>query len=181
LIDESGLLMAPLVRRTWAWRGQRPELKQKGEHRQKVSLAAALWLPPQRDRLELFFETIINGYFNNEQIADFLEDLVRAIPNRLVVVWDRGSMHRGDPIWSQLARFEPRLSLEELPPYAPMLNPLEPVFSWLKYSRLCNFAPWDADELNRVVFRELQVLAANQSLLQNLWHRSDLPMPRPLC
>jgi transposase len=180
LIDESGLLLAPLVRRTWAWRGKTPQLRQQAKHREKVSLAAALWLPPERDRVGLFYETLVNAYFNNEQIAGFLEDLLREIPNRLVVVWDRGQMHRGDPIRSQRARFEPRLSLEELPSYAPMLNPLEPVFSWLKESRLCNFAPWDAHELNRAVFRELQALADDQSLLRQLWHRSDLPMPQPL-
>ena len=180
MIDESGLLMAPLVRRTWAWRGQRPQLKQQGKHREKVSVAAALWLPPERNRVGLFFETVVDAYFNNEQIAGFLEDLMREIPNRMVVVWDRGQMHRGDPIRDQLARFQPRLSLEELPSYAPMLNPLEPVFSWLKYSRLCNFAPGDAQELNRATFRELQALAADQRMLRELWHRSDLPMPRPL-
>jgi len=172
--------MAPLVRRTWAWRGQRPQFKQQGKHREKVSLAAALWLPPKRNRLCLFFETLVNAYFNNEQVAGFLEDLLREIPNRSVVVWDRGQMHRGEPILSQLARFQPRLSLEELPPYAPMLNPLEPVFSWLKNSRLCNFAPWDAHELNRAIFRELTALADDQNLLRQLWHRSDLPLPRPL-
>src|SRR5581483_592828 len=41
-VDESGLLMAPLVRRTWAPRGHRPVLRQRGRHREKVSLAAAL-------------------------------------------------------------------------------------------------------------------------------------------
>ena len=42
LIDESGLLMAPLLRRTWALRGQRPVLQQAGAHRQKVSLSVTI-------------------------------------------------------------------------------------------------------------------------------------------
>ena len=50
-IDESGLLMAPLVRRTWAPRGQTPELAQRSGHREKVSVAAALGLSPHRDRM----------------------------------------------------------------------------------------------------------------------------------
>jgi hypothetical protein len=169
--------MAPLVRRTWAWRGERPQLKQKSKHREKVSLAAAICVSPAGNRLKLFFETLVNAYFNNEQIAEFLEDLMREIPNRLVVVWDRGPMHRGDFIRGQVARFRPRLSLEELPSYAPMLNPLEPVFGWLKDSRMCNFAPWTAQELNHAIFRELATLADDQGLLRNLWHRSELPMP----
>ena len=40
LIDASGLLMAPLVRRTWAPRGQAPRLHQKSGRREKVSVAA---------------------------------------------------------------------------------------------------------------------------------------------
>lgn len=171
--------MAPLVRRTWAWRGHPPELEQQGKHRQKVSLAAALWLPSEGNRIGLFFETVLDAYFNNEQIAGFLEDMMREIPHRIVLVWDRGQMHHGDPIRDQVARFQPRLSLEELPSYAPMLNPLECVFSWLKYSRLCNFAPRNTHELNDAIFRELQTLAKDQRLLHELWHRSELPMPRP--
>lgn len=38
--------MAPLVRRTWAFRGATPRLEQKGKHREKVSVAAALCLSP---------------------------------------------------------------------------------------------------------------------------------------
>jgi hypothetical protein len=75
LIDESGLLMAPLVRRTWAPRGQTPELDQCGGPRQKVSVAAALWLSPRRDRLGLFFRTLPDGYFDNWTVAAFLESV----------------------------------------------------------------------------------------------------------
>ena len=42
LIDESGVLLAPLVRRTLARRGQTPLLFQNAQHRDKVSLLAAL-------------------------------------------------------------------------------------------------------------------------------------------
>jgi len=47
--------MAPLVRRTWAPRGQTPELHQKSGRREKVSVAAEMWLSPRRDHLGLFF------------------------------------------------------------------------------------------------------------------------------
>ena len=63
-MDESGLLMAPLVRRTWAPRGQPPDLDQGGGPRQKVSVAAALGLSPRRDRLGLYTRTLVNDYFD---------------------------------------------------------------------------------------------------------------------
>jgi hypothetical protein len=55
LIDESGLLMAPLARRTWSPRGRTPEQEQKSGTREKVSIAAAVWLSPSRDLLGLYF------------------------------------------------------------------------------------------------------------------------------
>jgi transposase len=180
LIDESGLLMAPLVRRTWARRGQTPILQQRGKHREKVSVAAALWLSPDRKRLGLFYQTLVNGYFNNHRSAAFLERLMREIPERMIVVWDGGAMHKGDPIREQVTRFRPRLSLERLPPYAPMLNPVEPIWSWLKYARLCNFAPVDARQLNEAVVAELTTIRHDQESLRNFWHASDLPLPRTL-
>jgi len=59
--------MAPLVRRTWAPRGQTPDLDQCGT-RQKVSVAAALWLSPRRERLGLYFQTLPDGYFDNSVV-----------------------------------------------------------------------------------------------------------------
>jgi transposase len=43
-IDESGLLLAPVVRRSWAPCGQTPILYQRGRAREKVSIIAALTL-----------------------------------------------------------------------------------------------------------------------------------------
>jgi putative transposase len=180
LIDESGLLMAPLVKRTWALRGHRPVLLQKGKHREKVSLAMALWLSPQRDRLGMIYQTLVNGYFNNEQVAGFLESVAREIPDRIVVLWDGGTMHEGDPIRSEINRLRPRLSVEWLPPWAPMLDPVEQIFSWLKYGRLPNYCPQDARELNKMVFAELNTIYQDQECLRNFWHASDLPLPDPL-
>jgi transposase len=180
LIDESGLLMAPLVKRTWAPRGQRPILQQKGKHREKVSLAVALALSPRRVRLKLLYSTLVNGYFNNENVVGFLEALMRDIPQRIVVLWDRGNMHKGDPIRAHVARFRPRMSLEMLPPWAPMLDPVEPIFSWLKYGRLSNYAPANAHELNDRIHAELDDIRDDQESLFNFWHESDLPLPKPL-
>ena len=54
-MDESGLLMTPLLRRSWALRGHPSESKYKARPLEKVSVAAALWLPPHRDRLHLAY------------------------------------------------------------------------------------------------------------------------------
>lgn len=126
------------------------------------------------------FETLVDAYYNKERSAAFLETLLREIPERIVVVWDGGNMHKGDPIRKVVERFQSRLSLEKLPPYAPTLNPIEPLWSWLKYSRLCNAAPANATELDGNVKRELRPIGDDQEFLRSMWQGSDLPLPRAL-
>jgi transposase len=173
--------MAPLVRRTWALRGRTPELVQRGGGaHEKVSVAAALWLSPRRDHLGLYFHTLADGYFDNWYVTAFLEAMLRDIPGRFVVVWDGGPMHQGEPIRALEAHFGGRLSLERLPPFAPVLNPVEPLWSWLKYSRLNNFAPRDPAELDARVVAELNAVRGDQAFLRSLFHASELPMPLAL-
>jgi len=180
LIDESGLMMAPPARRTWSLRGQTPSQAQRGGHRKKVSVAATLWLSPLRDHPGLYFQTLADGYFDNWYVTAFLEAMLHDLSGRFVVVWDGGGMHKGDPIRELESRFADRLALEPLPPFAPMLNPVEFLWSWLKYSRLNSFAPRDPTELDGRVIAELTSIREDQRFLRNLFHASELPLPRTL-
>jgi hypothetical protein len=180
LIDESGLLMGPLLRRTWSPRGQTPSLVQQGAHRQKVSVIAALGLTPRRDRLRLDYLTLADAYFDNWSVAGFLEAMLCGLEGRFIVVWDGGNMHKGDPIRDLEAQFSDRLVLERLPPFAPTLNPVEALWSWLKWERLSNFAPYDVGELEARTVTELESIREDQAFLRNLFHASDLPLPRTL-
>ena len=172
--------MTPLVRRSWAPRGQPPVLVHKARHREKVSVAGALWLSPLRDRLGLFFETIPDGYFDSEDVAGFVEDLLRELRRPAIILWDGGTMHKGPPINELVQRYKGQLALERLPPHAPELMPMEQTWTWLKYSRLCNFAPHNATQLNDRVLDELRAIHDNQELLRAFFHASDLPLPRAL-
>jgi transposase len=180
LLDESGLLMAPLRRRSWSLRGHPPVIKQKARHREKVSVIGALWLTPKRDQLSLAYQTLVDDYFNNVGVAEFLSGALQWLTDPLVVIWDGGSMHKGGPISELLAQYAGRLHLERLPAHAPMLNPMEQVWTWLKYDKLCNFAPRDAVHLNEAVIRELEPIREDQERLRNFFHASDLPLPRTL-
>lgn len=137
-------------------------------------------MPPRRDHLEWSFQTLVNDYFAKEQVARFVEGLLKEVGGRLVLVWDGGPIHRGESLRGLLAKEAGRLSLETLPPYAPELNPVEPVWGWLKYSRLCNFAPHDAQELHGAVLREMNRLSQDQSLLHGFCKASKLPFWRAL-
>jgi putative transposase len=179
-MDESGLLMAPLLRRSWALRGRPPEQKQKVGHREKVSVAAALWLPPARDRLHLAYQTLVNGYFHNVEVADFLRGAVEGLPDPVIAIWDCGAMHKGPPIRELVDQARGCLDIEPVPPYCPELIPVEFLWSWLKYDQLPNFAPRDAAHLNKAIVRKLEPIRENQPLLRSFFHRSALQLPRTL-
>ncbi len=172
--------MAPLLRRSWSLRGQPPEIKVKASHREKVSVAGALWLTPLRHRLHCAYQTLVNGYFSNEEVAEFLSGALQWLSKPLVVVWDSGTMHKGGPINELVTQSRGRLILEPLPAHAPKLKPVEQVWTWLKYSQLCDFAPQDAHDLNKAIIRELDPIRDDQHRLRNLFHASDLPLPRAL-
>jgi transposase len=180
LLDESGLLMAPLLRRSWALRGHPPESRYQAGHREKVSVAAALWLSPLRDRLHLAYQTLVHDYFTNVEVAEFLSYAVQGLPGPVITLWDGGTMHKGGPIRMLVEQSQGRLNIEPLPAHAPTLMPVEFLWRWLKYGRLCNFTPQNAQQLNKAVIRELDAIWDNQVLLASFWHFSDLPLPLTL-
>jgi transposase len=176
LIDEAGALLAPLVRRTLAPRGQTPILKHRARHRDKVSMAAALTFAPDGE-LGLHFRTYPQSYVNSERAAKFLESLLGEIPGPVLVLWDRGTMHKGAPLRTLKEKY-PRLQTEFLPPYAPQLNPVELLWSFLKYGKMANFAPRDIEELHQRVLEHLLFAQRNPRLLASFWHWSQLPSPQ---
>lgn len=95
LIDESGLLLNPLVRRSWAPRGKTPTIGGDGGHRTKVSVIGAVSVSPAARHLGLYFATLPDGYFDAGAVVEFLRDLLRHLRGRVVVVWDGGGNHKG--------------------------------------------------------------------------------------
>jgi putative transposase len=167
-----------LVRRTLARRGHTPLLKQRGRHREKVSLVAALVWSTALAGLALHFRTYPKDYVNNVKAADFLRAVLAEVPGEVVVLWDGSSNHKGEPI-RQLLRQEPRLSLVRLPPYCPEFNPVEYLWAWLKYGQVPNFAPGDALALEEVVTGHLRTAQKSAQLLRGFWDHCELPAPGP--
>jgi DDE superfamily endonuclease len=63
-------------------------------------------------------------------VVQFLRHLVRHLPGKLLVIWDGAPIHRGRPIKEFLSQgAAKRLRLEQLPGYAPDLNPDEGIWA----------------------------------------------------
>jgi transposase len=177
LIDETGLFLNPLVRRSWSKIGQTPVIAGDGGHRKKVSVIAGLSVSPAAQRLGLYFATEPDSFFTADKVVPFLRDLLQHLRGKVVVVWDRGGNHKG-PIIRKFLSKNRRLTLEMLPPWAPELNPVEGVWSWLKYGELANLVPDDTDELDDEIIERLITLKFDPDLLRALWNRSTLPFPK---
>lgn len=145
-----------------------------------MSVIAALTLSPRRRRVGLLFHTLPDASVTGATVAAFLRRLLRRVRGRLIVVWDRWSGH-GRPAVRAVLAAHPRLTVERLPPYAPDLNPVEHLWSLVKWGELCNFAPADAAELDAAARPVLARLARAQTLLRSCWRGAKLHVPRWRC
>lgn len=174
-IDETGFLMLPTVRRTWAPRGQTPRLHHRTRSHQKVSTIGALTISPRRQRCGLYLHWHPDQNISAEHIVAFLQDLLRHLRGHVIVLWDRLSAHRSRRVQSWREVYD-RLTLEWFPPYAPELNPVEYVWSHLKYHRTANHGLFELDAIHKQVRHEADDTAANQPLLRGFVHASRLPI-----
>ena len=98
----------------------------------------------------------------------FLRDLLTHLWGKEIVVWDGGSNHKGPAIHKSLKRNR-RLTLERLPANASDLNPVEAVWSWLKYGKLANFTPGGVLDLDDWAIEHLVELRHDPDLLRRIW------------
>jgi transposase len=172
-LDESGLLMMPLVRRTWAPRGQTPFLWQRTNSYRKVSAIAVLVVPPRRDRVRLVFQLHPNANINAALALSFLQHLRRHVRGPVVLLWDRLLAHRARIVQSYIAKKETWRS-EYLPPYAPELNPVENVWNYLKTNSMANEALYDLETLTKTARRHGRSLQRRQPLLRSFMKHTPL-------
>lgn len=144
-IDESGVYLLPIVVRSYAPSGQTPILKEFLSY-QHLSLIGAV--TPQ-GRL---FLTMYSHSITAFEIVHFLGQLQRQIPGLLLIIWDGIPTHRSRVVKSYLsAGASKRIHLEQLPGYAPDLNPVEWVWSYLKIADLANVACDHLSELETLL------------------------------
>jgi hypothetical protein len=138
--DESGFLLTPTVRRSWAPRGKTP-IQRYRFRRGRISAISAITVSPVRQRLGLYFCLLDdNQNVNAEDIVSFLKDLKRYLRRPLAIVWDRGNVHdRSREVQRYLAKHS-EIVTEKFPEYVPELNPGEGVWGYIRGHTLCNYA-----------------------------------------
>lgn len=86
--------------------------------------------------------------FKGEDVVRFLEHALHQISGKLLIIWDGSPIHRAKAVKEFLAAgAAARIQLEQLPGYAPDLNPEEGIWKHLKYVELKNVCCRSLSEL----------------------------------
>ncbi len=112
------------------------------------------------------FTQVQEQAYRGPAVVAFLRQLLRQIRGKVLVIWDGAPIHRCQPIKDFLAAgAAQRLQLEQLPGYAPELNPAEGVWNLLKRRELKNRCCQDLEELRWEVGLALRRLRRRPHLL----------------
>lgn len=126
--DETRIVLEALTRRAWLQKGRRTVIKVKRTKQYQNYLGFLNQKSFQCHLYELAWQ-------NQEEIIKAFRRLLKEYPQkRICVIWDNATFHRGVKIRKELGKggLLERVHLINLPPYAPDMNPIEPVWRWAK-------------------------------------------------
>lgn len=152
--------------RTYAPEGETPVLRYRyWEHLSVISA-----ITPDGKLYTMTRDTAFDG----PAIVEFLKHLLRHLPGKLLVVWDRLPAHRSRVIKDFLrAGGAERIYLAQLPSYAPDLNPDEGVWNYLKRVELgnvcCHHLAELRDELRKAIARLRHKVTVIQGFIRQVY------------
>ena len=177
--DESGQGLRPPKGRTWGRRGRTPVVTVTGGHDTRVSLAALIATRPgQRPRLIYRTHRARRADqrkgFTETDYARLLDAAHQQLGGPVVLVWDGLNTHTSRAMRELIAARD-WLTVFRLPPYAPELNPVEPVWSNLKRS-LANLTKHNIDQLTALVKTRLRRMQYRPGLLDGFLAKTGLDL-----
>jgi transposase len=160
-VDEAGFYLLPMAVRTWAPRGQTPLLRVKLT-RDHLSAISGITLDGR------LFLQVRPASYDAHAVVGFLRVLLRKISGKIVLIWDGAPIHRAHEIKDFLKRgAAKRLHLEQLPGYAPDLNPAEGIWNYLKRVELGNVCCCDLDQLYQEIIRAKERLRHKKEIIKS--------------
>ena len=153
--DESGVSLLPSVRATWAPRGQTPVLRHHFAWK-RLSIAGVLAYEPDGSNAHMVFQ-LRPGAYNDETLIDFLVEVHRHEKGRsILLIWDGLPSHHSRRMLDWVADQRDWLSIEQLPGYAPDLNPIEQVWGNVKSKELANLCADTIGEVSEAATKGLR-------------------------
>ncbi len=174
-VDETGFMLDPSVRKTRAPRGKTPVVRVTTPH-QRISGIGARTIRRALVRFGFHFHLLPDNLnFQRFMVVAFLAQLRQRLRGAITVIWDEIRIHSAGPVKEFLSK-HPSMEVVEFPPYAPDLNPVHYVWSYVKYTRLANYCPIDLIELRKTVAVELTRVKQSPRLLRSLFSGSGLTL-----
>jgi hypothetical protein len=100
----------------------------------------------------------------------------------LIIIWDGAPIHRDKQVKAFLVETAGAVRLEQLPGYAPDLNPDEAVWQQLKHVELANVVCHDQDELRPQLRRAIARLRRRPDMIRDfIEHYRVLDLYAPIC
>ena len=166
-VDESGFSERPSRVRTWAPRGQTPVIQYHFNWHQ-LSIIAGL------SRWNCYFR-LYAGSLDRFRVREFLQALARAIPHKLLLIWDNLPAHRSRMVRDFVDSLENHIHLEFLPAYASAQSGRVPLGmdeeACPRQLLSCSFG-----ELSTMATNKMQSVKRRKTLIVACWKQAELPL-----
>ena len=161
--DESGILLTPVLGRTWAPKGKTPKVMVTGNRGSFIVTSA---ISPAG---KLIFR-IEKGKVHAKEHIEFLKQIMKQHPHRkIIIIEDRSPVHRAKKVDKFIEENMNKIKIYRLPSYAPELNPDEHVWEYLKAYGLKNHQAQNTKELRHLVKRKMQSIQRRKELLMSFF------------
>ena len=167
-VDESGLSQKPARKSTWAPETQTPVLEFNFAWK-KLSVIGGLTLK------SIYFQ-LHESSIKSAEACGFIDHLRQHIGKPLMIVWDGLRAHWSKEVKAHIDALKGSVRLEQLPAYAPELNPIEYLWGYIKGNDLANVCAKDLVELNAAARKAIIRTRKIKSHLRAFWIQSELDL-----
>jgi len=164
-VDEASVRSDAHRGTTWGKIGETPVVQDSGD---RFSLRLISAVSPRGDMRFAAFE----GSMTGARFVEFIEKLRKDVKQPLIIIADNASYHRSKPIKDYVANSQGQVVVENLPRYAPELNPDEQVWNHAK-SRLGKLFVTGKQEMKRSVMNIMRAIQRSCDLIQSFFQLPD--------
>ncbi|MFI5680116.1 transposase [Streptomyces cellulosae] len=175
--------MTPPTTRTWSRRGRTPVVRVRGRSRRRLSVAA-LTCYKAGERSRLIYRPCPDARpdgrksFSWKDYRGLIQTAHQQLGSPIVLVWDNLNTHLTAGMRRYIAERD-WLTVCQLPPYAPDLNPVEGIWSVLRRTTTANRAFADPEDLITAVRRGLRQLQYRHDVLDGCLTGTGLVLAPP--
>ena len=155
--------MTPPTSRTWSHRGCTPVTRVRSRSRRRLSVAALTCYKPDGRKS-----------FDRRDYRDLLITAHAQLGGPLIVIWDNLNTHPAKGMREFVGAHD-WLTVYQLPPYCPDLNPVEGIWSLLR-RKLANTAFTDPDHLVGAVRYSLREIQYRPRLINGVFAETGLAL-----